>query len=97
VERMRDRASGNGHSFSPVVEGLDGVFDDAGDVLEAGLRKSKYLLPGEYRLAAPPDRLVAVHAAMDRLRYDRRKVRLFFRFGQMRDSIAAGALFSVGA
>src|SRR5213078_2417089 len=59
-----------------VGEGVDrlGVLDDAGNVGQAGLREVGVFVAGEYRLAFPPDRLVAVHAravvAIDRLRHE---------------------------
>ena len=59
-----------------IGEGVDrlGVLDDAGDVLQAGFRKVGIFVAGEHRLAAFPDRLVAMHAravvAVDRLRHE---------------------------
>ena len=52
------------------------MLDDSGDVGQAGLRQVGVFIAGEDRLAALPDRLVAVHAravvAIDRLRHEGR-------------------------
>src|SRR5215472_7959261 len=51
-----------------------GMLEDAGDVLQAGVRKVGVFVAGEQRLVAFPDRLVAVHpravVAIDRLRHE---------------------------
>ena len=51
------------------------MLDDAGDVGQAGVRQIGVFVAGKHRLAALPDRLVAMHAraviAIDRLRHER--------------------------